>query len=154
MKRLILAVLLAVPLLAADATNEITPDNVVARMNEYRAEAGLAPLQLEPRLMKAAEDRMRDMEESAYWNHESPNGLSPFTWLTLRDYPYQAAGENLASGFETARFLVQSWMESAGHRENILSPEFEECGIAVIDGSTTRRATGKSIVVLFAKRRR
>jgi uncharacterized protein YkwD len=154
MKHLILAVLLAVPLRAADATNEITSDNVVALMNEYRAEAGLAPLQLEPRLMKAAGDRMRDMEESAYWNHESPNGLSPFTWLTLRDYPYQAAGENLASGFETARFLVQSWMESAGHRENILSPEYEECGIAVIDGSTTRRATGKSIVVLFAKRRR
>jgi uncharacterized protein YkwD len=45
-------------------------------------------------------------------------------------------------------------MESHGHRENILSPQYEDCGIAIIDGATTGRATGKSIVVLFGKRSR
>jgi len=154
MKRLILAVLIAVPLFASDANNEITPENVLALMNAYRAEAGVAPLRLDARLTRAAEDRMRDMEDAGYWSHDSPSGISPFVWLTARNYYFEAAGENLARGFETAHFLVESWMESHGHRENIMSPEYEDCGIAVIDGSTTGRSTGKSIVVLFGKLRR
>jgi len=154
MKPLILALLLAVPTFASDANNEITAQNVVAQMNAYRAGAGLAPLRLDARLAKAADDRMRDMEESGYWSHESPTGMSPFTWLTARDYAFEAAAENLAAGFDTAHFLVASWMESPGHRENILSPLYEDCGIAIIDGATTGRATGKSIVVLFGKAQR
>lgn len=154
MKHLVLALLAAVPLFASDANNEITAENVVAQMNAYRAEAGLAPLRIDARITKAAEDRMRDMEDAAYWSHESPTGLSPFTWLMARDYTFEAAAENLASGFETVRFLVSSWMESPGHRENIMSPLYEDCGLAIIDGSTTGRATGKSVVVLFGKARR
>lgn len=153
MKRLLLLVLL-LPATAFADTNEITPENIVARMNTYRADFGLAPLRLDERVTLAARDRMRDMEDSGYWSHEAPNGMSPFTWLTVRDYSFSAAAENLASGFETAKFLVESWMESHGHRENILSPQFEDCGIAIIDGATTGRATGKSIVVLFGKRSR
>lgn len=147
----LLALLLAVPVVASDATNEITPENVLAQMNAYRAEAGLAPLRIETRLTKAAQDRMRDMEDGAYWSHESPSGLSPFTWLTLREYTFQAAAENLASGFETVRLLVSSWIESPGHRDNIMSPMYEDCGIAIIEGATKGRAMGKSVVVLFGK---
>ena len=134
----------------ADTTsNEITTANVIALMNEYRAEQGLAPLAEEAHLAQAAQDRMRHMEELAYWSHNAPDGMSPFVWLAARDYNYRAAAENLASGFETARLLVESWMESPGHRSNILTPEFEHCGIAIIDGATTGPSTGKSIVVLF-----
>ena len=153
MKRLLLLLLL-LPATAFADTNEITPENIVERMNAYRAEAGVAPLRLDDRITLAARDRMRDMEDTGYWSHESPTGMSPFTWLIVRDYSYSAAAENLASGFETAKFLVESWMESHGHRENILSPQYEDCGIAIIDGATTGRATGKSIVVLFRKRSR
>jgi uncharacterized protein YkwD len=60
-------------------------------------------------------------------------------------------GENLATGFETARLLVQSWMESPGHRANIMSSDYEDCGVAIIDGSTTGPANGKAIVVLFGR---
>lgn len=151
MKRLLLALLAAVPLFALDAGNEITPANVLAFMNAQRAQAGLPPLRLDARLTRAADDRMRDMEESEYWSHESPSGVPPFVWLTARDYQYEYAGENLARGFDTARFLVDSWMESPGHRENILSPDYEDCGIAVIEGATTGRASGKSVVVLFGR---
>jgi uncharacterized protein YkwD len=93
------------------------------------------------------------MEEEAYWDHTAPDGMTPFVWLRVRAYDYEAAGENLASGFETPRLLVSSWMESPGHRANILSERFEECGIAIIDGSTTGPANGKSVVVLFARPR-
>jgi uncharacterized protein YkwD len=133
---------------------EITVDSVLASMNDYRAEAGLAPLSIEARLTLAADDRMRDMEELAYWSHEAPDGRSPFLWLHSRGYLYSFAGEILAAGFETTPVLVSSWMESPGHRANIMSRDYEHCGIAIIDGSTKGPATGKSIVVLFGSNRR
>src|SRR5687768_9465592 len=135
------------------STCEITVENVIALMNEYRVEQNLPPLRQDPRLAQAARDRVRHMEELAYWSHQAPDGMSPFVWLAARDYPYWTAGENLASGFETARLLVESWMESRGHRENILADKFEDCGIAIIDGATTGPATGKSVVVLFGAAR-
>lgn len=130
---------------------EITRENVLAAMNRYREEKNLPPLRADLRLDLAAEDRMRDMEEIGYWSHESPEGRSPFFWLALRGYRFGYAGENLARGFETSELLVESWMESKGHRENILSANFADCGIAIIDGATTGRSQGKSIVVLFAR---
>jgi len=138
---------------AVEPSNEITAANVLRLMNDYRASEGLAPLLSEARLDLAAADRMHHMEEESFWSHESPEGQSPFEWLDRRAYHFRAAGENLAYGFETARLLVQSWMESPGHRANILSPAYEDCGIAIIDGSTLGPATGKSIVVMFGSQR-
>ena len=156
MKTLLLGILVCLVASTAgafEAPDEITPESVLALMNAYRAEEGLAPLHIHAGLAGAADDRMHHMEEQAYWDHTSPDGTSPFVWLRSREYEFQAAGENLAKGFETARVLVESWMESPGHRANIMSPAFEECGIAIIDGSTTGPANGKSIVVMFGKRR-
>src|SRR4051812_17907070 len=96
---LLVSLCLASPLLAAQPS-EITVDSVLALMNEYRAEQGLAPLAIEPRLTLAAEDRMHDMEDLGYWSHESPDGRSPFLWLHSRGYLYSFAAENLAAGFE------------------------------------------------------
>jgi uncharacterized protein YkwD len=150
MKRLLLLLLLvATPTLASD----ITRVSVVAAMNEYRAEHHLPPIREDVRLDAAAGDRMRDMEDHAYWAHESPDGRSPFTWLEPNGYTFRYAGENLATGFETTEVLVEGWMESPGHRANILSPHFEDCGIAIIDGMTMRRGAGKSIVVMFGATR-
>lgn len=146
-----LVMLLAVTAFAAEPSNEITAANVLRLMNDYRADEGLPALHSDARLDLAAADRMYDMEDQSYWSHQSPNGQSPFLWLYRRSYDYRAAGENLAYGFETARLLVQSWMESHGHRANILSSEYEDCGIAIIDGSTLGPASGKSIVVMFGK---
>jgi uncharacterized protein YkwD len=137
---------------AADS-NEITAENVLDVMNAYRAEASLPPLHLDASLSQAAEDRMRDMEDGGWWNHESPEGTPPFVWLARHDYDYLYAGENLAAGFETARLLVESWMESPGHRANIMGAQFSDCGIAIIEGSTKGPAMGKSIVALYARRR-
>lgn len=137
----------------AQSSNEITTANVLRLMNDYRAEEGLLPLNEDALLDQAAADRMRHMEDESFWSHQSPDGLSPFHWLNQRRYEYRTAGENLATGFETARLLVQSWMESSGHRANILSAGYEDCGIAIIDGSTLGPSTGKSIVVMFGSKR-
>jgi uncharacterized protein YkwD len=152
MSRITLAALLlafATPLFAAD----ITPDTVLSEMNSYRAKEGLSPLRFDPRLVAAADDRMQDMEDLEYWSHDAPDGRSPFVWLKPHGYDFRFAGENLATGFETVELLLEGWMESPGHRANILSADYADVGIAVIDGSTTHRATGKSIVVLFGRAR-
>ncbi|HYH06884.1 MAG TPA: CAP domain-containing protein [Thermoanaerobaculia bacterium] len=154
MRKIVFAALLlsAVAAYAGEPSNEITTENVIAQMNAHRAEHGLPPLQADERLMKAAADRMKHMEDEAYWSHTSPDGVTPFVWVRLRNYDFKAAGENLATGFETARLLVTSWMESPGHRANILSAMYEDCGIAIIDGAVDGPSSGKSIVVLFAKK--
>lgn len=129
--------------------DEITTEAVVALMNEYRAHNQLPPLTPDQRLMSAAEDRMREMEELAYWSHVSPEGRSPFFWVKYRSYRFTVVGENLARGFETSHLLVSSWMDSRGHRENILEARYRHVGVAVIEGGTTGRYPGKSVVVLF-----
>lgn len=145
---------LAVALVGAQAfASDITPASVVAEMNVRRAVFGLPPLQEDARLDAAAADRVNDMEEQGYWAHVSPDGREPFQWLRPRGYEFQYAAENLASGFDTAEVLVDAWMESKGHRQNILSPIYRDCGISIIEGSTTRRASGKSIVALFGRDR-
>lgn len=150
MKRFLpILLLIATPALASD----ITRASVVAAMNDYRAQHNLPALREDVRLDAAAGDRMKDMEDQGYWAHESPDGHSPFLWLAICGYKFNYAGENLATGFETTELLVAGWMESPGHRGNILSTHFEDCGIAIIDGLTTRRGSGKSIVVMFGEAR-
>jgi uncharacterized protein YkwD len=156
MKRIVLlavSLALATAAFGVDLNNDITPDNVLRLMNDYRADRGLPPLHQEAHLMKAAQDRMRDMADGGWWSHQSPDGVSPFVWLIARDYPYAYAGENLAMGFETAKVLVSSWMESPGHRDNIMGTQYDDCGIAIIDGATTGPANGKSVVVMFGRKR-
>ncbi|HVR44148.1 MAG TPA: CAP domain-containing protein [Thermoanaerobaculia bacterium] len=138
---------------AEGAPPAITPASVLDQINVHRERSGLPPLREDFRLRHAAEDRMRDMIELAYWGHRSPEGHSPFVWMRHRGYRHERAGENLAVGFETPELLVSSWMESEGHRENILGGEYVDCGIAVIEGSTTRRTSGTSVVVIFGRER-
>ena len=147
-----LPLVLAVALLALVNplhASEITRSSVVAEMNVRRATFGLPPLREDVRLDDAADDRVTDMEDQGYWAHISPDGREPFVWMRPHGYDYHYAGENLASGFETTEVLVDAWMESKGHRANILSLMYRDCGVSVIEGSTTGRAVGKSIVVMF-----
>jgi uncharacterized protein YkwD len=150
MKRLaifLLALAMALPCAAA----EITAASLVAEMNRYRRAEGLGPLFIDRRLMAAAADRMRDMEESGVWQHKPSGGGSPFDAVRQHGFEFSVAGENLATGFETAEVLVESWMLSPGHRKNVMSPAFGSVGIAIIDGHVARRADGKSVVAVFAR---
>ena len=149
MRRFLILIVALVAAATAAQASEITRASVVAEMNVRRAAFGLPALREDPRLDDAADDRIADMEDQGYWAHVSPDGKEPFVWMRPRGYVYRYAGENLASGFDTAEVLVDAWMESEGHRANILSPMYRDCGISIIEGSTMKRANGKSIVVMF-----
>jgi uncharacterized protein YkwD len=132
--------------------SEITPGSVVSALNAARAEHGLPLLHEDPQLDAVASDRMKEMEDLEYWDHVGPGRREPFDWYETHDYKFASAGENLARGFESTELLLEAWMESKGHRDNILSPRFRDCGVAVIDGSTLGPAPGRSVVLVFGSR--
>lgn len=131
--------------------SEIDRESVVREINVRRQLHGLPLLRDDERLHRAAEDRMAEMERSGYWGHYPPDGSSAFDGLRGHGYPHRLAAENLAAGYESVESLVDGWMSSPGHRANMLSPLLRDLGVAVIDGGTTGRLMGRSVVVLFAR---
>ena len=127
-------------------------ESIVAAMNRERAAQGLGPLQLESRLTLAAEDRVEDMLSKRYFDHVSPDGVTPFTWVEARGYRYRMIGENLALGHRSSESVVNGWMSSPGHRQNILKSGFNEVGIAFADTSPRRGYGGPLVVALYARR--
>jgi uncharacterized protein YkwD len=137
-----------------ETTAKGTPfvESVVAAMNRERAAHGLGPLRLESRLSLAAEDRVDDMIRKRYFDHVSPDGVQPFTWVRKRGYRYSMVGENLALGYRSGQSVVTGWMNSPGHRENILQRGFDEVGIAVVEASPMRGYRAPLVVALYASR--
>ena len=126
-------------------------DTLVEAMNRERAAHGLGPLRLNTKLSLAAEDRIDDMFAKRYFAHVSPDGIDPFEWVLQRGYRYRLIGENLAVGYRGLA-VVDGWMRSPGHRENILQRGFDEVGIAVVDASPMRGYRAPLVVALYASR--
>ena len=106
---------------------------MVDLVNQERASRGLPVLILDPRLMDIARDHSREMFRLKYFSHESPVSGSPFDRLAAAHVAYTRAGENLAYA-QTLAVAHRGLMDSEGHRENILRPEFTRIGIGVIAG--------------------
>lgn len=116
------------------ATN-INVNDLLALTNSERAAAGLAPLTLDSRLNQSAILKAGNMFSENYWAHVSPSGIQPWYWFTQASYPYTYAGENLAKDFDTSAGTVQGWMNSAGHKANILNVNYTQVGFAVQNGT-------------------
>ncbi|HVS33449.1 MAG TPA: CAP domain-containing protein [Thermoanaerobaculia bacterium] len=124
---------------------------IVAATNRERAAHGLAPLRLNSKLSLAAGDRITDMFHQRYFDHVAPDGTQPFVWARRRGYSYSLIGENLAVGYPTAQRVVTGWMNSPGHRQNILQRGFDEVGIAVSSGAPLRGYSGPTIVAMYGR---
>jgi uncharacterized protein YkwD len=131
---------------------EDSQTGIIASMNRERAAYGLPPLRANWQLTAAANDRIDDLFAKHYFNHVSPDGIQPFIWAQRRGYRYRAIGENLADGYPTAQAVVDGWMNSPGHRANILGRYFDEVGIAVAPGSPVGSYSGPTVVALYATR--
>ena len=115
------------------ATN-MTADRIIQLTNQERAQRGLNSLSSNASLSSAAHAKANDMFEKQYWDHFGPNGESPWDFIKGAGYEYVYAGENLGKGFTTSEGVHQAWMASPTHKDNIISPNYEDIGIAIVSG--------------------
>lgn len=115
--------------------HSINEAELLALTNQKRKEAGMLPLHLNPELSQAAAGKAADMLSKNYWAHTSPDGITPWVFIKGSGYEYVYAGENLARGFTNSSSVIQAWMDSkAGHKENLLSSNYEDVGFAIQTG--------------------
>lgn len=96
--------------------------------NAARARAQLPPLHIDERLRSAARAHSKDMARRDFCAHENPDGLTPTDRMRATGYP-QPGAENVARGQGTPREVMEAWMNSPGHRENLLNPRFATIGV-------------------------
>lgn len=107
-------------------------------VNQERTKAGLQPLTMSDKLVSLAEMKAQDMAQKNYFSHTSPTYGSPFEMLQKYGVSYRSAGENIAAGQTTAEAVMQDWMNSSGHRANILNSSYTEIGVGYFAGGNYR----------------
>jgi len=105
---------------------------VIRLVNEERAKAGVAPLEMDLSLMRSCEIRAEEL--TVLFSHDRPNGTSCFSVI---EFDSKASGENIAYGQPNASAVMATWMNSAGHRANILNPNFTHIGAGYIYKNNT-----------------
>lgn len=143
-------------LLALGATQAAactTPANVNALatevangLNANRAANGLPPVQFNRRLGRAAMDHACDMSNNGFFGHSGSNGSDIVQRVNATGYRQCLVAENLAWGYPRSEQIVTGWMNSAGHRANMLHPRVEQFGVAITEG-----AKGPNWVLVLAK---
>lgn len=109
---------------------------VIRLVNEIRVENGLSALKTNWELSRVARYKSQDMHDNRYFSHTSPTYGSPFTMMKNFGISYRSAGENIAMGQRTPEAVVNAWMNSSGHRANILNASYTEIGVGyVADGN-------------------
>lgn len=113
----------------------LNSQEVLEWTNKQREKYGLVPLKENAKLNTAAQVKIEDMFQNQYFSHYSPSGKGVSDLAEEAGYEFLALGENLAMGnFPSEENLVEAWMASPGHRENILNPTYQEIGLAVQKG--------------------
>ena len=118
----------------AAIASDITAQRMIELTNKSREESGFLSLKVNSKLTAAANAKADDMFKFQYFDHNSPNGVTPWYWIKSAGYDYLYAGENLAIDFVTAEGTHIALMRSITHRDNILKPDYTEIGIAVKKG--------------------
>ena len=155
-----IAIIVAFVLLAQGLYNGVTSGNILgteaqvttagllAATNSARVEQGEKPLANNAQLAEAAKLKVRNMFDKQYWAHTAPDGTAPWHWFGKVGYAYADAGENLAKNFTTSDSTVSAWLASPTHRANVLKPEYQDVGFAVMSGMLGDKPT-TLIVALY-----
>lgn len=130
---------------------DIHAEKLLAAVNAKRQAAGLGLLSLDSQLSEAAARKAADMFAKNYWAHNNPVGASPWEFITQSGYTYTVAGENLAKNFSDSRGVVDAWMDSPTHRDNILKASYHDVGFAVVNGILNGEET-TLVVQMFGSR--
>lgn len=136
------------PTVTADAA-AITNESIVSLANSARVDAGMGELSTSGLLAKAAQNKADDMLARQYFSHNTPDGATPWSFIKAVGYKYTTAGENLAIDFTAAEDVQSAWMNSPGHRANILNKNFTQIGIGIAKGTYDNHQT-TIVVQMFA----
>ncbi len=118
-------------------TNTSIEMEVVRLVNIERQKAGLAPFSYSGELSKVARAKSQDMANNNYFSHNSPTYGDPFAMMRSFGIQYRTAGENIAKGYSSAQSVVNGWMNSPGHRANILNSSFGKIGVGYVNAKGT-----------------
>ena len=105
---------------------------VIRLVNEQRTKNGLKPLKANWELSRIARYKSQDMADNNYFSHTSPTYGSPFQMMKQFGITYRSAGENIAQGYSTPQAVVNAWMNSPGHRANILNASYTQIGVGYV----------------------
>ncbi|MEC2359410.1 CAP domain-containing protein, partial [Bacillus atrophaeus] len=131
---------------ASDASSVSAYEKKVVELtNAERQKQGLKPLQIDEKLSKSTHAKSQDMKDKNYFDHQSPTYGSPFDMMKSFGISYKTAGENIAQGQKTPEEVVKAWMNSQGHRENIMNPSFTHIGVGYVESGNywTQQFIGK-----------
>lgn len=117
---------------ALDTSVRAYEQEVIRLVNEERAKAGLKALTEDWELSRVARYKSQDMHDLRYFSHTSPTYGSPFDMMKAFGIRYRTAGENIAMGYRTPAAVVQGWMNSPGHRANILNASYTKIGVGYV----------------------
>lgn len=131
----------------AYATN-VNRQDLHSLTNQERAANGLPGLRLNSKLNQAAQAKAQHMIANNYWSHNAPDGTTPWYFFDQAGYVYRNAGENLAYGFLTSDGAVQGWMDSPGHRANILG-DYKDVGFGYANGENYQGNKNTVIVAMY-----
>ncbi|WP_217594920.1 CAP domain-containing protein [Cohnella sp. GbtcB17] len=115
---------------------------VVDLVNQERAKAGLSALKTDAKLTTVADAKAKDMYNNNYFDHNSPTYGSPFDMMKQFGVTYSYAGENIAMGQQSPAEVMTAWMNSPGHKANILNANFKSIGVAYFNGEWVQEFTG------------
>lgn len=129
---------------------DITIEKLLQLTNQERTQYNLPALTYNDKLAQAAEEKAKDMFTKNYWTHYGPDGTTPWDFILKSGYQYEYAGENLAKNFLFSQGVVDAWMNSKTHKENIVRKEYTEVGFAVVNGMLNGEET-TLVVQMFGK---
>ncbi len=128
------------------ATN-MSISGLLQETNEERVAGGLGSLTLNATLNQAAQAKANDMAARNYWSHNTPEGNPPWVFFDAAGYSYKSAGENLAYGFDSSTEAVIGWMNSPGHKANIMNTGYVDVGFGIANADDYQGTGPQTIVV-------
>jgi hypothetical protein len=134
------------------AQSDFSTASLLADTNQQRLQYHENPLTLNPELASAAQSKANDMVARNYWSHDTPDGKTPWSFISAAGYDYEIAGENLAYGFSNAGTTINGWMNSPEHRANILDNGYQNVGFGIASSQDYQGKGPETLIVaLYAQ---
>ncbi|TSC92972.1 MAG: calcium-chelating exported protein [Candidatus Berkelbacteria bacterium Licking1014_7] len=133
---------------AFSAKTEYLPENIIEKINNQRKNFDLSELVVDVHLENAALSKAHHIIEHNYFDHYSPDGVSPWDFILSSGYDYRYAAENLAINYTDSAEVVTAWMVSESHRKNILNPKYENIGVGIATGKVNGSDSAVTVLML------